>query len=330
MLASRLRCHLRAPGISATFRRHPPVFVLFGGGVNATLIPEKEDVIIVFQQGYQVGACDYVAAIPKEFADAHPGSECNAAHTLPTDVSDDENYDRGGLVVFEDGVNKTVIHLLNDGDDTRDIFDPSTWSVTGTYYLCVTTGYPCDAPPRARKLSLFLAVLPTIGRLRHPSTASPPALPPPPSPPVDLARLHTVLDKAQRYHQVPRGDEQRHERVPGGPSRGDCSTFASEPITDVTTNFATLAQLGLTPTGGGVQNTNTAGCLFNTLTGELIINTNLDGVGTSENTMRVCKATKEYRTVYVHGGATTTTSSTRKHGKIRRSRTFGTSWTHQD
>ena len=124
------------------------VTVLFGGDVNATLIPEKEDIVVVFSQGSNVGKCDYVAAISREFALAHPGNECNSAHTLPTELNVDENFDRGGLVVFKDGVNQTTIHLLNSGNDTRSIFDPSTWSLTGTYYLCVTRNYPCgtDTP----------------------------------------------------------------------------------------------------------------------------------------------------------------------------------------
>jgi hypothetical protein len=121
------------------------VTVLFGGDVNATLIPEKEDIVVVFSQGSNVGKCDYVAAISREFALAHPGNECNSAHTLPTELNVDENFDRGGLVVFKDGVNQTTIHLLNSGNDTRSIFDPSTWSLTGTYYLCVTRNYPCGA-----------------------------------------------------------------------------------------------------------------------------------------------------------------------------------------
>jgi hypothetical protein len=310
------------------------VVVLFGGGVNATLIPEKEDVIIVFQQGFVVGACDYVAAVPLEFATAHPGNECNAAHTLPTDVSDDENYDRGGLVVFKDGVNKTVIHLLNDGKDTVNIFDESTWSATGTYFLCVTTGYPCDAPPPGPGNYTFVndvtihthdrcAADPIPPHLQYhcltvflplfcrppsapPPPASPPTLPPPPSPPVDL-RLDCTPFPTKECPEV------QHIKCRvvtnndmngflADPTEGDCNTFASELITDVTTCFATLAQLGLTPTGGGVQSNKdiSAGCLFNTLTGELIVNTNLDGVGTPENTVRVCKAIKEYRTVYVH------------------------------
>jgi len=158
---------------------------MFGDGSNSTLIPEKEDVIVVFSQSGSIGACDYVAFVSKEYADSHPGDECASAHTWPTVLNNDENFDRGGLVELVNGVNQTTIHLLNSGPDSGSIYDPSTWSPTGTFFLCHTIGHSCDAGPPNGTSYVFSDDI-SVHTHDHPPSAPPPPppLPPPPSPPV--------------------------------------------------------------------------------------------------------------------------------------------------
>ena len=156
----------------------PPIEVMFGDGSNATRIPEKEDVIVVFSQSGSVGACDYVAFVSKEYADSHPGDECASAHTWPTVLNNDENFDRGGLVETINGVNQTTIHLLNSRNDTVDMADQSTWSPTGTFYICATSGRSCDAGKPTDGTSYTFSD--DISLHTH---DKPPALPPPPPSP---------------------------------------------------------------------------------------------------------------------------------------------------
>jgi hypothetical protein len=171
----------------------PPIEIQFGDGSNATRIPEKEDVIVVFAQSGSVGACDHVAFVSKEYADSHPGDECASAHTWPTVLNNDENFDRGGLVESVNGVNQTTIHLLNSGPDSGSIYDPSTWSPTGTFFLCHTIGRSCDAGPPNGTSYVFSDDI-SVHTHDHPPSAPPPPLAPPAGPPPPTSPHFGKLD----------------------------------------------------------------------------------------------------------------------------------------
>ena len=72
----------------------PTVDISFNltAGTEVT-ITEHTEYVFTFGDG-QLRACDHMVFVEKEWADAHPGQECDSAHTWSTD--------RGGSAYYED------------------------------------------------------------------------------------------------------------------------------------------------------------------------------------------------------------------------------------
>ena len=178
----------------------PPIEVLFADS-NVSLIPGKEYVKIIFD-GSDIGKCDYVAFVSKEFADAHPGTECGARPAWSTEPGTRMPTTIAAESCTKRTAKTSYVPLEPGGNDTRNIYDQSTWSPTGTYYVCATKDYPCGAPKPEGDSYLFVSdsTLHTHNKLLRATTADSTsnaaalaATPPsPPSRPATLAAAAPV------------------------------------------------------------------------------------------------------------------------------------------
>ena len=103
-----------------------------------------------------IATCDSVVFVSKAFADAHPGSECDSAHTHSITDVDGTPSDRGGFVHWDEASNRnlTDIRLYGLHNDTQDPLNVNArhYSPSGSYFLCLAHHDPsgsCDWNPGA-------------------------------------------------------------------------------------------------------------------------------------------------------------------------------------